>query len=92
MNKQLVIIGGGAAGLSAAIEARKKGVEDILILERSGELGGILRQCIHAGFGVHKYKTDLCGVEFAHRLRTEIRELGIEYPFLSSLCGTSACE
>ena len=79
MNKQLVIIGGGAAGLSAAIEARKKGVEDILILERSGELGGILRQCIHAGFGVHKYKTDLCGVEFAHRLRTEIRELGIDY-------------
>ncbi|MBQ2961074.1 MAG: FAD-dependent oxidoreductase [Oscillospiraceae bacterium] len=83
MKKELVIIGGGAAGLSAAIEARKKGVQDILILERSEELGGILRQCIHAGFGVHKYKTDLTGVEFAQRLRSEIKELGIEY-----LCGS----
>lgn len=79
MKRELVIIGGGAAGLSAAIEAKKRGVEDILILERAEELGGILRQCIHNGFGVHKYKTDLTGVEFAQRLREEIQELGIEY-------------
>ena len=79
MKRELVIIGAGAAGLSAAIEARRQGVEDILILERSQYLGGILRQCIHAGFGVHKYKTDLCGVEFAHRLRGEVKTLCIEY-------------
>lgn len=78
MKRDLVIIGGGAAGLSAAIEAKKRGVEDVLILERSEELGGILRQCIHNGFGVHKYKEDLCGVEFAHRLRAEAESLGIE--------------
>ena len=53
---ELVVIGGGSAGLSAAIEARKQGIQDILVLERSSYLGGILRQCIHNGFGVHKYK------------------------------------
>ena len=79
MKRELVIIGGGAAGLSAAIEARKQGVEDVLILERGEALGGILRQCIHSGFGVHKYKEDLTGVEFAHRLCREAEELGIEY-------------
>ena len=56
MKKDLVIIGGGAAGLSAAVEAKKQGIRDILVLERSPYLGGILRQCIHNGFGVHKYK------------------------------------
>ena len=79
MKKELVIIGGGAAGLSAAIEARKQGVQDVLIIERSERLGGILRQCIHSGFGVHKYKEDLTGVEFAHRLRNEAEKLGIEH-------------
>lgn len=77
MNKELVIIGGGAAGLSAAVEARKEGVEDILVLERSSYLGGILRQCIHNGFGVHKYKEDLTGVEFAARISSEAREAKI---------------
>ena len=72
----LVIIGGGSAGLSAAVGARKRGVEDILVLERSLS-GGILRQCIHNGFGVHKYKEDLTGVEFAKRIADEAR--GSEY-------------
>ena len=55
-NVDLVIIGGGPAGMSAAISAFSSGVSDILILERGGELGGILGQCIHNGFGLHKFK------------------------------------
>lgn len=78
IKKDLVIIGGGAAGLSAAIEAKKQGIEDILVFERSPYLGGILRQCIHNGFGVHKYKEDLTGVEFAHRIATEAADLKVE--------------
>lgn len=78
MNRDLVIIGGGAAGLSAAVEAKKQGIEDILVIERSDWLGGILRQCIHNGFGVHKYKEDLTGVEFASRIAGEAREAGIQ--------------
>lgn len=77
MKTELVIIGGGSAGLSAAIEARKQGIHDILVLERSPYLGGILRQCIHNGFGVHKYKEDLTGVEFAKRISDETRALDI---------------
>lgn len=77
MNTDLVIIGGGSAGLSAAIEARKQGIDDILVLERSPYLGGILRQCIHNGFGVHKYKEDLTGVEFAKRITDEAKEQNI---------------
>ena len=78
IKKDLVIIGGGAAGLSAAVEAKKQGIEDILVLERSPYLGGILRQCIHNGFGVHKYKEDLTGVEFAQRIAKEATDLEIE--------------
>ena len=77
MKKSLVIIGGGAAGLSAAVEAHRQGVYDILILERSPYLGGILRQCIHNGFGIHKYKEDLTGVEFAARISGEAEAAGI---------------
>ncbi len=73
---ELVVIGGGSAGLSAAIEAKKQGIDDILVLERSAYLGGILRQCIHNGFGVHKYKEDLTGVEFAKRISDEAIEAG----------------
>lgn len=78
MKKDLVIIGGGAAGLSAAVEAKKQGIRDILVLERSPYLGGILRQCIHNGFGVHKYKEDLTGVEFAYRISSEALNADIE--------------
>lgn len=76
--KDLVVIGGGAAGLSAAVEAKKQGIHDILVLERSPYLGGILRQCIHSGFGIHKYKEDLTGVEFAHRITFEAIDSGID--------------
>lgn len=73
----LAIIGGGSAGLSAAISARNSGVEDILIIERSPYLGGILRQCIHNGFGVHKFKEDLTGVEYAARLVGMVESLKV---------------
>ena len=61
----LVIIGGGPAGLAAALAARKDGIEDILILERDHILGGILNQCIHNGFGLHTFKEELTGPEYA---------------------------
>ena len=66
-NVDLVIIGGGPAGLAAAVAARKNGVQDILILERDSELGGILNQCIHNGFGLHTFKEELTGPEYAAR-------------------------
>ena len=67
---QLAIIGGGPAGLAAAAAARKAGVEDLLIIERDRELGGILNQCIHAGFGLHTFSRELTGPEYARRLPT----------------------
>ena len=73
----LVIIGGGPAGMSAAISAYENGIKDIVILERDNELGGILRQCIHNGFGLHKFKQELTGPEYAHRYAKKVRELGI---------------
>jgi len=77
--RELVIIGGGPAGLSAALAASKAGVKDILLLERDQYLGGILNQCIHPGFGLHKYKEDLTGPEFADRLIGETKNLsGLE--------------
>ena len=73
----LVIIGGGPAGMSAAISAYENGIRDIVILERDDELGGILRQCIHNGFGLHKFKEELTGPEYAHRYAKKVRDLGI---------------
>ena len=78
-NADLVIIGGGPAGLAAAVAARKSGVQDILILERDSELGGILNQCIHNGFGLHTFKEELTGPEYAARFIDQVRELGIAY-------------
>lgn len=75
----VVIIGGGPAGLAAAASARKNGIESILILERDKELGGILNQCIHNGFGLHTFKEELTGPEYAGRFIEEVTELGIEY-------------
>ena len=75
----LVIIGGGPAGMSAAVAAYKAGVTDLLILEREAHLGGILRQCIHKGFGLHKFGEELTGPEYAARYAQQVKELGIPY-------------
>ena len=79
IKKELVIIGGGPAGMAAALAAYDAGVRDILILERDRGLGGILRQCIHNGFGLHRFKEELTGPEYAHRYETEVHKRGIEY-------------
>ncbi len=73
----LVIIGGGPAGMSAAIAAYQAGVRDILILERDEKLGGILQQCIHNGFGLHKFGEELTGPEYAYRYEKIVRQLNI---------------
>lgn len=75
----LVIIGGGPAGMSAAIAAYEKGIKDIIILERDSSLGGILQQCIHNGFGLHKFGEELTGPEYAWKYEKRIKELGIAY-------------
>lgn len=75
----LVIIGGGPAGMAAAISAYDNGEKDILILERESELGGILNQCIHNGFGLHTFKEELTGPEYAARYESGIYERHIEY-------------
>lgn len=76
---EIVIIGGGPAGLAAAISAKRAGVNDILIVERDRRLGGILNQCIHNGFGLHTFKEELTGPEYAQRFIDEVVDLGIEY-------------
>lgn len=75
----IVIIGGGPAGLAAAVSAKKSGIDSILILERDKELGGILNQCIHNGFGLHTFKEELTGPEYAGRFIDQTEALQIEY-------------
>ncbi len=77
--KSLVIVGGGPAGMAAAVSAYEAGIRDILILERDTALGGILRQCIHNGFGLHRFGEELTGPEYAHRYEEKVREYGIEF-------------
>lgn len=76
--RDLVIIGGGPAGMSAAVAAYDSGITDILILERDEHLGGILQQCIHNGFGLHKFGEELTGPEYAWRYEQQVRKRGIE--------------
>ena len=78
-NYDIVIVGGGPAGLAAAVAAKKAGNDSILILERDKELGGILNQCIHNGFGLHTFKEELTGPEYAYRFMEQVFDLNIEY-------------
>ena len=79
MKAELVIIGGGPAGMSAAVAAYDAGIRDIIILERDKSLGGILRQCIHNGFGLHRFKEELTGPEYAYRYEQQVRERNIPF-------------
>ena len=83
----LLIIGGGCAGMAAALAAKEHGIRDVLILERSPAMGGVLHQCIHNGFGIHTFGEDLTGTEFGARYIRLVREAGIE-----CLTGTIALE
>ncbi len=87
----IVIIGGGPAGLAAAIAAKKAGVMDILILERDTVLGGILNQCIHNGFGLHTFREELTGPEYADRFIKEADSLGIPY-LLGTMVLSVSCD
>ena len=86
----LVILGGGPAGLAAAIAARKAGVQDLVILERARELGGILNQCIHSGFGLHTFREELTGPEYAARFADEALAMGIPYKLNTMVLDLSA--
>lgn len=85
----IVIIGGGPAGLAAAVSARENGIQDILILERDKELGGILNQCIHNGFGLHTFKEELTGPEYAREIHQTGKDLGIDNKLHTDGYGTS---
>lgn len=76
---EIAIIGGGPAGMAAAVEAYDSGIRDVLILEREGALGGILRQCIHNGFGLHRFGEELTGPEYAQRYVEMVKERNIPY-------------
>ncbi len=74
----VAVIGGGPAGLAAALAARREGATKVIIIERNNELGGILQQCIHHGFGLHRFKAELTGPEYAQRFINEVKESDIE--------------
>ena len=80
----VLVVGAGPAGMAAAIAAREAGVDNLLVLEREEHMGGILRQCIHNGFGLHRFKEELTGPEYAQRDIDKVQELGIEVR-----CGTT---
>jgi len=74
LNYDIVIAGGGPAGLAAAISAKRNGAQSILVIERDKELGGILNQCIHNGFGLHTFQEELTGPEYAERFIRQLLE------------------
>ena len=90
IKRRLVIIGGGSAGMAAAIKAYELGERDILIIEKNNYLGGILNQCIHNGFGLHEFKEELTGPEFMSRFSSKVDELGIEYRLNSNVLNISS--
>ena len=75
----VAVIGGGPAGLAAAIAAKEEGAQNVLILERDNALGGILQQCIHPGFGLTRFKEELTGPEYYGRFVDHAKELGVDY-------------
>ena len=89
INRNLVIIGGGSAGMAAAIKAYELGERDILIIEKNSYLGGILNQCIHNGFGLHEFKEELTGPEFMTRFAKKVDELKIDYRLESNVLSIS---
>ena len=78
MKKDLVIIGGGPAGLAAAVAAYDAGVRDLVVIERESEAGGVLKQCIHNGFGLTRFKENMTGPEYAYKFLSEAKSRGIE--------------
>lgn len=89
IQRDLVIIGGGSAGMAAALEAHKLGVKDIIILEKNDYLGGILNQCIHNGFGLHEFNEELTGPEFMTRFSDMVKKENIEYRLKSNVIDIS---
>ncbi len=79
MNCDVVVVGGGPAGLAAAVSAKEEGAEKVLIIERDNALGGILQQCIHPGFGLTRFKEELTGPEYYSRFTKKVEELGVDY-------------
>jgi NADPH-dependent 2,4-dienoyl-CoA reductase/sulfur reductase-like enzyme len=86
---EMAIVGGGPAGLAAAVEAHKNGLRKIIILERDNELGGILNQCIHNGFGLHYFNEELTGPEYAARFIAQLAGTSIEASLETMVLGIS---
>lgn len=78
VKKDVIVIGAGPAGLAAAVEVKKTGIDDVLVIEREPHIGGILNQCIHDGFGIKKFNETLTGPEYAHRYKNEAQSLNVE--------------
>ncbi len=89
---QLVVVGGGPAGIAAAVSARDQGLESVLLVERDWELGGILNQCIHNGFGLHYFGEELTGPEYAGRILDALAERGVESVCDTMVLSLDSCE